>query len=128
MPMNILIVDDSAVMRSMILKSLRMAGLDIAAAHQATNGLEGLTLLNEHPIDVVIADINMPVMNGEEMIQRMKADDKTKNIPVLVISTEGSETRKESLKEQGVAFIHKPFSPEQIRDTMNAIHNSAGRT
>jgi two-component system, chemotaxis family, chemotaxis protein CheY len=128
MPMNILIVDDSAVMRSMILKSLRMTDLDIAAAHQATNGLEGLTLLNEHPIDVVIADINMPVMNGEEMIQRMKSDDKTKDIPVLVISTEGSETRKESLKKQGVAFIHKPFSPEQIRDTMNAIRNSAGRT
>jgi len=128
MPMNILIVDDSAVMRSMILKSLRMADLDIAEAHQATNGLEGLSLLNEHPIDVVIADINMPVMNGEEMIQRMKSDDKTKDIPVLVISTEGSETRKESLKEQGVAFIHKPFSPEQIRDTMNAIRDSAGRT
>lgn len=128
MSMNILIVDDSAVMRSMILKSLRMAGLDIATAHQATNGQEGLALLEEHPIDVVIADINMPVMNGEEMIQRIRSDDKTKDIPILVVSTEGSETRKESLIQQGVAFIHKPFSPEQIRDTMNAIRNRAGRT
>jgi two-component system chemotaxis response regulator CheY len=125
MSLNILIVDDSAVMRSMILKSLRMTDLDIGASHQATNGLEGLTLLNEHPIDVVIADINMPVMNGEEMIRRMKAEESTRNIPVLVISTEGSETRKESLSRQGVAFIHKPFSPEQIRDTMNTI---LGRT
>ncbi len=127
MPLNILIVDDSAVMRSMILKSLRMADLDIEAAHQATNGLEGLSILNAHPIDIdiVIVDINMPVMNGEEMIQRMKENEKTKNIPILVISTEGSQIRKEALRRQGVAFIHKPFSPEQIRDTMNAM---VGRT
>ncbi len=125
MPLNILIVDDSAVMRSMILKSLRMADLDIETAHEATNGREGLTLLDEHSIDIVIVDINMPVMNGEEMIRRMKSNEKTDAIPILVISTEGSETRKETLDRLGVAFIHKPFSPEQIRDTMNAM---LGRT
>lgn len=128
MSFNILIVDDSAVMRAMILKSLRMAGLDIGVVHEATNGQEGLAILqspDDHPIDLVIVDINMPVMNGEEMIERMKAKEKTKSIPILVVSTEGSETREERLNRQGVAFIHKPFSPEQIRDTMNAI---VGRT
>ena len=91
MAINILIVDDSAVMRAMILKSLRMTGLDIGETFQAGNGQEGLEALNDNWIDVVIADINMPVMNGEEMIDHMRENPATADIPIVVISTEGSE-------------------------------------
>ncbi|MDL1962764.1 MAG: response regulator [Deltaproteobacteria bacterium] len=121
MAINILIVDDSAVMRSIILKTMRMAGLPLEEIYQAANGQEGLDVLNRHWIDLVIADINMPVMNGEEMIDRMQENSDTKEIPIIVVSTEGSKTRIERLQHKGVRFIHKPFSPEIIRDTVTDI-------
>ncbi len=121
MAINILIVDDSAVMRAMILKSLRMTGLDIGETYQAGNGQEGLEALNDNWVDMVIVDINMPVMNGEEMIGQMRENPATADIPIVVISTEGSEARLERLREKGAAFIHKPFTPETIRDTMRTM-------
>ncbi len=121
MAINILIVDDSTVMRAMILKSLRMTGLDIGETHQASNGEEGLDTLEGNWIDLVIVDINMPVMNGEEMIDRMKQNPETADVPIVVISTEGSESRLDKLRQKGAAFIHKPFTPEIIRDTMRKM-------
>jgi two-component system chemotaxis response regulator CheY len=118
MALNVLIVDDSGVMRAMILKTLRMTGLPLGEIFQAGNGQEGLEALNANWIDLVIADINMPVMNGEEMIDRMKEKTETQDIPTVVVSTEGSETRIERLQDKGVRFVHKPFSPETIRDTI----------
>jgi two-component system, chemotaxis family, chemotaxis protein CheY len=126
MAINILIVDDSAVMRAMILKSLRMTGLEIGETFQAGNGQEGLEALDDNWIDVVIADINMPVMNGEEMIDHMRESPATADIPIVVISTEGSEARLDRLREKGAAFIHKPFTPETIRDTMQAMLHMEG--
>ena len=72
-------------------------------------------------IDIVILDINMPIMNGEEMIDEMQQDSEIKDIPVIVISTEGSSTRIERLKEKGARFIKKPFTPEIIRDTIYEV-------
>lgn len=126
MAINVLIVDDSSVMRAMILKSLRMSGLPLGDTHQAANGKEGLDTLNRHWVDLVIADINMPVMTGEEMIERMKEHSEMKDIPIVVISTEGSETRLGQLQQKGAAFIHKPFSPEKIRDTIKMIMKLGG--
>ncbi|MBW1700774.1 MAG: response regulator [Deltaproteobacteria bacterium] len=121
MAINILIVDDSSVMRAMILKTMRMSGLPIGETYQAANGQEGLDALEQHWIDLAIVDINMPVMNGEEMIDRMQENPDTKDIPIVVISTEGSETRIERLQGKGASFIQKPFTPEIIRDTIMAI-------
>jgi two-component system chemotaxis response regulator CheY len=121
MALNILIVDDSKVMRSMILKTLRMCGVELGEIFQASNGREGLDSLEQNWIDLVIADINMPVMNGEEMIDRVRANADLKDIPIIVISTEGSETRISGLKEKGARFIQKPFSPELIRDHIQEL-------
>jgi two-component system, chemotaxis family, chemotaxis protein CheY len=121
MTLNILIVDDSAVMRAMILKTMHMTDLPLGEIYQAANGQEGLDVLNQHWIDLIIADINMPVMNGEEMIDRMQENPDTKEIPIIVVSTEGSKTRIERLQYKGARFIHKPFSPEIIRDTVRDI-------
>jgi two-component system chemotaxis response regulator CheY len=121
MAVNVLIVDDSGVMRSMIVKTLRLSGLQIGEIHQAANGEEGLNALNEHWIDLVIVDINMPVMNGEEMIDQMRQDSAFNDTPVVVVSTEGSEIRVERLREKGARFIHKPFTPEMIRDTIKDL-------
>lgn len=119
MGMNILIVDDSSVMRTMILKTLRMSGLSLGEVYGASNGLEGLEILNRQWTDLVILDINMPVMNGEDMMIRMRENQETRNIPVIVISTEGSKTRIENLVKMGAVFIRKPFTPEIIRDAIN---------
>jgi len=118
MALNILVVDDSAVMRKMIIKTMGMCGLPIGEIKQAKNGMEGLKELEKNWIDIVMLDINMPVMNGEEMIDEMLKDPEIKNIPVIVISTEGSSTRIDRLKKKGARFIKKPFTPEMIRDTI----------
>jgi two-component system chemotaxis response regulator CheY len=118
MAVNILIVDDSGVMRSMIAKTIRLSGLDLGEIHQAANGQEGLDALEQNWIDLVIADINMPVMNGEEMIDRMLEHPEFRDIAIVVVSTEGSKTRVERLQNKGARFIHKPFTPEAIRDTV----------
>jgi len=121
MAINVLIVDDSSTMRAMILKTMRISGVPLGEVHQAANGLEGLDTLTQHWIDLVIADINMPVMNGEEMIDRMHDSPHTKDIPVIVVSTEGSKARIERLQHKGARFIHKPFQPETIRDAIRAV-------
>ncbi len=118
MAINILIVDDSAVMRSMILKTMRLSGLELGNIYQGSNGQEGLDILEQHWVDLIILDINMPVMDGEEMIDRMQLKPEMKNIPTVVISTEGSDARIDRLLHKGILFIHKPFTPETIRDTV----------
>ena len=121
MSVNVLIVDDSAVMRSMIVKTLRLTGIQLGEIHQAANGQEGLDTMNQQWIDLIIVDINMPVMNGEEMIDRMLENPEHQKIPIVVISTEGSQTRVDRLQNKGARFIHKPFSPEKIRDTIKNL-------
>ncbi len=121
MALNILVVDDSAVMRKMIIKTMGMCGVPIGEIKQAANGREGLEELGKNWIDIVILDINMPIMNGEEMIDEMQQDPEIKDIPVIVISTEGSRTRIKRLKEKGARFIQKPFTPETIRDTIYEV-------
>ena len=121
MPLNVLVVDDSSVMRAMIIKTMRMSGLDLGDVHQAANGQEGLDTARENWVDLVVADINMPVMNGEEMIDQMRADPELSQTPTIVISTEGSTTRIDRLERKGVKFIHKPFTPEIIRDAIRSL-------
>jgi two-component system chemotaxis response regulator CheY len=118
MAVNVLVVDDSGVMRAMIIKTIRLSGLQLGEIHEAANGREGLAALDQNWIDLVIADINMPVMNGEEMIDRIQKNPNSKDIPIVVISTEGSKTRIRRLQNKGARFIHKPFTPEIIRDTV----------
>jgi two-component system chemotaxis response regulator CheY len=121
MSIDVLIVDDSAVMRAMIAKSLKMAGLPLKTIHHAGNGAEALELLGRESVDLALVDINMPVMGGEEMIERMQEDPTLSKVPIVVISTEASNTRITRLIEHGVKFIHKPFTPEEIRDVVGEL-------
>ncbi len=118
MALNILIVDDSSVMRAIILKTLRLSQLDLGEIHQANNGEEALKVLDGNWVDLALVDINMPVMDGEEMIDRLRGNPATADLPVIIVSTEGSETRKEGLMQKGVRFVHKPFTPETLRDSI----------
>jgi two-component system chemotaxis response regulator CheY len=118
MAFNVLVVDDSAVMRGMMIKTLRLSGLPLRDIHQAGNGQEGLRMLREHWIDLALVDINMPVMNGEELVDQIRQEPELASVRVIVVSTEGSETRIEALRQMGAEFVHKPFTPEMLRDTV----------
>ena len=126
MAINVLVTDDSKVMRTMIIKSMGMCGMQLGEVFEAANGREGLACLGGNWIDLILVDINMPVMNGEEMIQQIKSEPATADLPIIVISTEGSQTRVDRLEKQGVKFIHKPFTPEKLREiVMQTIGSGA---
>jgi two-component system chemotaxis response regulator CheY len=105
----------------MIVKTLRAAQLPVGELFEAENGRQGLELLAEHWIDVVFADLNMPVMNGEEMIHEIRSKPLWKELPIIVVSTEGSKTRIESLRAKDTEFVHKPFAPETVRDVVTNL-------
>lgn len=122
MSYNILVVDDSETMRAVISRTLKMAEVPIKELFQAANGKEAIKVLEQEWIDLVFADINMPEMNGVEMVEHMAADGLLSTIPVVIVSTEGSQTRIDQLKEKGVrAYLRKPFSPEQIKNVVTEI-------
>ena len=118
MALNILVVDDSSVMRAIIIKTLHLSQLPLGEVHQASNGQEALKVLDGKWIDLALVDINMPVMDGEEMINRLRQNPATADLPIIIVSTEGSETRREVLKQKGAGFVHKPFTPETLRDAV----------
>ncbi len=118
MHFNVLVVDDSAVMRAMIVRTLRMSGLPLGEVHEAAGGKEALARLRTSWVDLMLLDINMPIMNGEEVIDRLRADPETADLKIIVVSTERSDARIERLAAKGAAFVHKPFTPEELRDAV----------
>lgn len=121
MSLNIMVVDDSGVARAMIIKTLGLCGLSLGQVHQAANGKEGLAILEKNWIDLAVVDVNMPVMNGEEMIEEVRKNPAWVDLGIIVVSTEGSQTRIERLLQKGVKFIHKPFTPESVREIIQEL-------
>jgi two-component system chemotaxis response regulator CheY len=117
--MNILIVDDSVTVRSVVKKSLAMAKVEVEEVLEAANGQEALLALEKAPADLILADIHMPVMNGVELLGRLRADPRWKEIPVVIVSSDGSATRLELLRARGArGFLRKPFTPEALKETI----------
>lgn len=126
MSINILIVDDSATMRRMIRRTLEMSGLLLEGIFEAENGIKAFAMLGQQEISAIILDINMPVMTGTKFIQRMRDDKRLEHIPVLVASTEGSETRVKELMSYGaIGFVRKPFQPEELREVLEPVLGSS---
>lgn len=122
MSYSILIVDDSSPMRSVIKKTLKAAGYGTSEIFEAANGKQALELMKGAWIDLVMTDYNMPVMDGLEFIKAVKTHDMLKDIPVVVISTQGSEIKIKAFMDAGVAgYITKPFTPEAIKDLIVTI-------
>ncbi len=127
MSYTILIADDSAIVRTMVRKAVAMAGLDVGQVHEAANGSEALAVLGRTWIDVVFADINMPEMTGTELVRRMKGDPALASTPVVIVSSEQSQTRIEELKALGArAYLKKPFRPEQFREVVEELFGAKG--
>ena len=112
-----LIVDDSSVMRKIVERSLRQAGLPIAQFLEAGNGVEALVAVQENKLDLILCDINMPVMDGLEFVKRLSALDNAKGVPVVMITTEGSEGHVVQAISAGASgYIRKPFTAEQVKE------------
>jgi len=112
-----LIVDDSAVMRKIVERSLRQAGLDLSEVREAGNGAEGLAAIGENSVDLILCDINMPVMDGIEFLRQLQSNQKARGVPVVMITTEGSESHVvQALSVGARGYIRKPFTPEQVKE------------
>ncbi|MCA8958351.1 MAG: response regulator [Planctomycetes bacterium] len=127
MNLNVLIVDDSKTVRSVITKTLRVAGLPIGDLYEAEHGKQALEVLAEHAIDLMFTDINMPEMGGLELIDKLRESGRMASLAVVVVSTEGSVKRIREVMEKGVAaYVRKPFSPEQVRQVVEDVTRSVG--
>ncbi len=122
MAYRVLIVDDSEIIRAVIKKSLLMCGLDIGAVFEASDGEAALETIQREWVDVILADLNMPKMRGEEMISRLRNDEVTASLPILVISSiRNQEALDDMAKLKVNGYITKPFYPEKLRDALVAV-------
>jgi two-component system chemotaxis response regulator CheY len=120
--LDVLVVDDSDLIRRMILRTLELAEVPLGVPYEAANGREALDIMEDNWVDLVLADINMPVMDGVEMVRHMRGSPELAGIPVIVVSTEGATARMEELRAMGVsACIRKPFTPEAVSKVVTAM-------
>ncbi len=116
MSITLLIVDDSMTMRAVIKKVVQMSGFEAETYLEAGSGAEAISVLANEKVDLVLSDINMPEMSGIQMLKKLKGGPQTSSIPVIMISTEGSEERiKEALDNGASGYLKKPFQPEEVR-------------
>jgi len=121
-PIRVLIVDDSAVMRKIVERSLRQAGIELQEVLEAGNGVEGLAAIQQCAVDLILSDINMPAMDGLEFLQGLRTLDNAKGTPVVMITTEGSESRVvEALSAGARGYIRKPFTPDQVKERVTPL-------
>jgi two-component system, chemotaxis family, chemotaxis protein CheY len=116
MPISIMIVDDSPAMRAMIRRVLAISGLAVGDCRDAADGEAALRQLRARSADLVLTDINMPVMNGEDFLQIVKHDEKLRSVSVVVLSTDATAARRRRMLELGAkGYLVKPFPPEALR-------------
>lgn len=121
-----LIVDDSSVMRKIVERALRQAGLDLAIVHEAGTGIEGLDVLRTKPVDLILSDINMPTMDGLEFLRQIRAQNLAPGVPVVMITTESSEEHvKQAILAGARGYIRKPFTAEQVKERVLPLVRAA---
>src|ERR1700681_2339951 len=117
MESDVLVVDDSAAIRKILQRVLRQTGMSIRTIHEAGDGQEALKLLETQKIDLILSDINMPKMDGLQMLAALKASARWRHIPVVMITTEGGETKvAEAVKLGAAGYVRKPFTADQIKE------------
>lgn len=127
MALRVLVVDDSSTMRRIISRTLAMSGLPLDKIHEAENGQVALDVLASTEVDLALLDINMPVMNGIEALEKIREGSRTADLPVVVVSTEGSEPRVDRVKDLSAGFVRKPFTPESLIEAIVVAIGGRGR-
>jgi two-component system chemotaxis response regulator CheY len=126
MDSDVLVVDDSATIRKILTRVLRQTGMAIQTIHEAGDGQEALALLALHRIDLVLSDINMPKMDGLQLLASLKASPHWQKIPVVMIAAEGGETKvAEAVRLGAAGYVRKPFTADQIKDKLAGILETA---
>lgn len=126
MAFRVLIVDDSPVMRALIRRVIVLSGLEGAAFLEASDGREALDVLRAQSVDVVLTDINMPSMDGEQLVRCLHADAALKSVPIIVVSTDGTESRMRQMLSLGArGYVKKPFMPETLRQELERVLGGA---
>ena len=120
--LDVLIVDDSAAIRKILRRVLDQADVRLDKVHEAGDGLEALEILKNFSVQLILCDINMPNMDGIELLQRLKAKEPLRSVPVLMVTTEGSQARVMQALELGAAgYVKKPFTASQIKEKLNGL-------
>jgi two-component system chemotaxis response regulator CheY len=120
--LKVLIVDDSSVMRKIVERALRQAGLELTEVLEASNGAEALAQVEKGGLDMILSDINMPVMDALEFLKNLAGVEAAKGVPVIMITTEGSEARVvEALSNGAKGYLRKPFTPEQVKERVTPL-------
>jgi two-component system chemotaxis response regulator CheY len=126
MDSDVLVVDDSAAIRKILTRVLRQTGMAIQTIHEAGDGQEALAVMALHRIDLVLSDINMPKMDGLQLLASLKASLQWQKIPVVMITTEGGETKvAEAVRLGAAGYVRKPFTADQIKEKLVGILESA---
>jgi two-component system chemotaxis response regulator CheY len=120
--LKVLIVDDSSVLRKIVERALRQAGLELSEVLEASNGAEALAQVEKGGLDMILSDINMPVMDGLEFLKNLAGVEAAKGVPVIMITTEGSEARVvEALSAGAKGYLRKPFTSEQVKERVTPL-------
>jgi two-component system, chemotaxis family, chemotaxis protein CheY len=122
MKYSILVIDDSKTTRAVLVKTLTILGIPANQIFEAPNGRVALDIIEKNQIDLIFSDVNMPIMNGKEMLEELRQNSVHRSVPVVIVSMDCSYEKNIMLKEMGVrAFIRKPFTPEMLRGVINEI-------
>ena len=122
MDSDILVVDDSAAIRKILQRVLRQTGMAIREIHEAGDGQQALEVLKAQKVQLVLTDINMPKMDGLQLLAALKASAEWAPIPVVMITTEGGEARvAEAVKLGAVGYVRKPFTADQIKEKLAGL-------
>jgi two-component system chemotaxis response regulator CheY len=117
--MDVLIVDDSSAIRKILQRVLQQTDIAIGSIHEAADGVQALAVLKDKTIGLIFSDINMPNMDGLQLLGELRASSVWKTIPVLMITTEGSQSRVlEALDLGASGYVRKPFTLDQIKDKL----------
>lgn len=120
--LTLLIVDDSATMRAMLKRAVTLSGVSIASILEAGHGREALAALEETAVDAVFTDINMPEMNGVELLRRMAEQKRWDHVLRVIVSTDGSEVRRQQVSGLQVCqYVQKPIRPEAVCDVLSSL-------
>jgi two-component system, chemotaxis family, chemotaxis protein CheY len=122
MAIDVLIVDDSAAIRKILQRVLLQANIGIGKIHEANDGKEGLDRMTSESVGLILSDINMPNMDGLEFLKSVKANPSWKGVPVVMVTTEGSQDKVIQALQLGASgYVKKPFTPEQIREKLAGV-------
>jgi two-component system, chemotaxis family, chemotaxis protein CheY len=122
MDSDVLVVDDSAAIRKILTRVLRQTGMAIQTIREAGDGQEALAVMAQHRVDLVLSDINMPKMDGLQLLASLKASPRWQSIPVVMITTEGGETKvAEAVRLGAAGYVRKPFTADQIKEKLAGI-------